>query len=323
MELARAVAASGGTYQSHIRDEADFSVGLLAGVDEVIDVGRQARLPVVVTHIKALGPQLWGGSAGLIARIEAARDEGIEVWADQYPYTASSTGLSPALLPRWVEEGGVAARQVRLSDADQLPRIRAAIETNLERRGGADRILLLDVPFEPALAGWTISALAAERGEAAADVVIDLLRRGSPDIASFSMDEADVRALMQQPWTMTASDGSLDPFGVGRAHPRSLGTFPRKLGHYALQEHVVSLEHAVRSMTSLPALVYRLADRGAVRAGAVADVVVFDPATVADASTFEDPWHLAQGVVHLLVNGEPALLDGEPTGARSGRVLRR
>lgn len=323
VDLARVVAEFGGAYQSHIRDESDYTVGLMAAVEEVVTVAAGAGIPGVVTHVKALGPPVWGFSLAVIRRIEAARAAGIEIYADQYPYIASATGLGAALLPRWAEAGGRDSLNARLDDPAARARVREAVVENLARRGGADRIQFRRFEPEPAIEGRTLADVAVERGLDAPDAALQLLRSGSPGIVSFNMDERDVQLLMAQPWTMTASDGDLPEWGSGVPHPRSYGTFPRKLRTYVLEQQVLSLEAAIRSMTGLPASVYRMPDRGRILPGMVADLVVFDLDQVRDPATFTEPHQLAEGMVHVLVNGTPAVLEGEFTGDSPGRVLRR
>lgn len=323
VELGRVVAEYDGAYQSHIRDEADYGIGVVAAVEEVITVAREAGLPGVVTHIKVLGPRVWGYSAALVQRIERARTAGVEVYADQYPYLASATGLSSALLPRWAQAGGSDSLAARLGDPATRTKIRAAMAENLDRRGGADRIQFRRHEPDPSIEGRTLAAVAAERGEHPLDTALSLIEEGSPGIVSYNMTEEDVRRLMARPWTMTASDGSLPGMGVGVPHPRAYGSFPRKLRRFVVEEGVVDLPAAVRSMTSLPARVYGLEGRGEVRAGAVADLVVFDLDEVTDPATFTEPHQLARGMVHVLVNGTAVIEDGEPTVRRPGRILRR
>ena len=321
--LARAAGEYGGAYQSHIRDESDYTVGVLAAVDEVITVARDARVPSVVTHIKALGPSVWGFSAPMIRRIETARRDGLEVWADQYPYDAGATNLQAALLPRWAQAGGEGELRKRLEDAPTRAAIRGEMVTNLARRGGADRIQFRRVRQDPSIEGKTLAGVARARGKDAVDVALALLDEGNVSIVSFAMHEDDVRAFMRQPWTMTASDGDLVPFGEGVPHPRSYGTFSRKLQRYVVDEPVLTLEFTVRSMTSLPARVYRMKDRGEIREGAAADVLVFDPAAIRDRATYAEPHQIAEGMLHVFVNGRAAVQDGRLTNARAGRVLRR
>jgi N-acyl-D-aspartate/D-glutamate deacylase len=321
--LAAVAAEAGGIYQSHIRDESDYTIGVLAAVDEVITVARDARIPGVVTHVKALGPGVWGLSSAIVMRIERARAEGIEVWADHYPYAAGATNLAAALLPRWAQAGSREEQQKRFADPAVRAKMRAEMADNLVRRGGAERIQFRRVRQDPSLEGRTLAAVARERTLDPLDVSLGLLEQGNVSIVSFGMHEDDVRALMRPGWTMTASDGDLVPFGEGVPHPRSYGTFPRKIRRYVLDEPVVTLEHAVRSMTSLPARVFRMRDRGEIRPGAFADVVVFDLDRVRDTATYTVPHQLAEGMVHVIVNGRDAMVEGAQTAERSGRVLRR
>lgn len=322
-ELARVVAEYGGAYTSHIRDESTYSVGLIAAVDEVIDVGRAAGIPAVLTHVKALGPFVWGYGEAIVKRVERAREEGVQVFADQYPYTASATSLEAALLPRWSQAGGQDSLMVRMDDPETMARIREGMVEGLARRGGADRIQFRRYRPDPSIEGRLLSDLAAERGEDPIDTAIHLIRGGGVSIVSYNMHEDDLETLMVQPWTMTSSDGGLVPMNEGVPHPRSYGAFARKIAVYARDEGVVGLEHAIRSMTSLPALVFDMPERGVLREGAVADVVVFDLAAVDDVAEFTDPHHYSEGMVHVFVNGVPAIRDGDFTGELPGRVLRK
>jgi N-acyl-D-aspartate/D-glutamate deacylase len=323
IELARVAAPYGGVYTSHIRDEADYSIGVVAAVDEVITVAREANLPGVVTHIKVLGPRVWGYSRALVHRIERAREAGTEVWADQYPYEASATGLTSALVPRWAQVGGNEALLERLDNPGERVRIREAMLENLDRRGGAARLQFRRHAADPSIEGRTLQAVAEERGMHPVDAAMDIVKAGGAGVVSFNMNAADVETLMCQPWTITASDGDLVPMDEGVPHPRSYGTFPRKIRRFVLEQGVVDLATAVRSMTALPAAVFRMADRGVVRAGAAADLVVFDLERLTDRATYRQPHQLAEGMVYVMVNGRLAIDGGESTGAMAGRVLDR
>ena len=322
-ELAKVVAPFGGAYQSHIRDESTYSVGLIAAVDEVIDVGRVAGIPAILTHVKALGPLVWGYGEAIVHRVERAREEGVQVFADQYPYTASATGLDAALLPRWAQAGGRDSLMARMGRPETMARIRAEMVEGLRRRGGADRIQFRRHRADESIEGRLLSDLAHERRQDPIDTAIDIIRAGGASIVSFNMHDRDVEALMVQPWTMTSSDGDLVPLNEGVPHPRSYGAFTRKLETYVVENGVVGLEHAVRSMTSLPALVFGMEDRGVLRAGAAADVVVFDLDAVHEVSTYTDPHHYSEGMVHVFVNGVAAIRHGAFTGERPGRVLQK
>ncbi|MYA40272.1 MAG: amidohydrolase family protein [Gemmatimonadetes bacterium] len=320
IELARVAAEYGGIYTSHIRDESNYTIGVLAAVEEVIDVSRQSGITGVVTHIKALGPPVWGTAAAMVDRIEAARAEGLSVYADQYPYLASATGLSAALLPRWSQAGGSTAFAERVADPETNMRIREAMVENLARRGGADRIQFRRFEADPAIEGRLLSDLATERDADPIDVALELILQGGPSIVSFNMSEEDLLTLMTREWTMTSSDGGLPLFGVGVPHPRSYGAFARKIGVFVFQDRVMSLEAAVRSMTALPAEVMGMEDRGRIEEGLVADLVVFSD-YFKDNATFTEPHQLSSGVVHLFVGGEAAILNSAFTGARAGQVL--
>ncbi len=323
IELAKEVAPYGGAYQSHPRDESSYGVGVVAASEEIIDVGRQAGIPTVITHVKALGPEVWGKSEDMVAAYRQAREEGVQVYTDQYPYHASSTGLIAALLPRWVEGGGRDSMVARLNNPDLEEEIKAGMLRNLARRGGADRIQFRRFEPDPSIEGRLLSEVSAEAGMNPIDYSIELFKQGSPGIVSFNMTEADIRNFMVQPWNMTASDGSLPEWEVGVPHPRAYGAFPRKIRMYVVEEGVVGLGDAIRSMTSLPAQVFDVPDRGLLDEGYVADVVVFDLDRLTDRATFTEPHQLSEGMVHILVNGRFAVRDGEFTGEMAGEVLRK
>jgi N-acyl-D-amino-acid deacylase len=318
--MARVAGRHGGVYASHIRDEADYSIGVVAAVQEVIDIAEQAEIIGVVTHIKALGPASWGLSMALVERIAAARARGVQVYADQYPYDASSTGIEGALVPRWSQVGGRARLLERLDGPDR-PRLLDEVRTNIERRGGPRTLMIARFAPDPSVEGRTLADLAETAQRAPEQVALDLIARANASLISFNMSEPDIELLMRQTWTMTSTDGDLVPMGEGKPHPRAYGAFPRKLRVYVHERRVVDLPFAIRSMTSLPAAVFGLKDRGIVREGAFADLLVFDPAQVRDTATYEDPHQLADGMVHVLVNGQPVRADGRFTGALPGRIV--
>lgn len=319
--LAREAAAAGGVYQSHIRDEADYSVGVVAAVDEVITIAEQARLPGIVTHMKALGRASWGASSMLIAHVEAARRRGVEVLADQYPYEASGTSLVGALMPRWAQAGGTDAMRRRMT-GELRPKVRTEVAANIDRRGGADTLLVSRYAPDPSIEGRRIGALAAAAGRTPDDYVLDLLAKDDASLVSFNMQDEDIDRIMRQPWTMTCTDGGLQPMDEGMPHPRGYGAFARKLELYVRERGVVDLAFAIRSMTSLPAAVYGIKDRGVLRPGAFADLVVFDLDRVDDVATYDRPHQLAAGMDTILVNGQLMRRDGAWTDALPGRVLR-
>ena len=319
--LAEVAADHGGLHQSHIRDESDYTIGVVSAVDELIEISRAADLPGVITHVKCLGPNVWGCSEQIRHRVERARAEGLEIVADQYPYPASATSLSAALVPGWAMDGGRDAFLERLEDSETREEVREDILENLARRGGADRIQFRRYEENPSIEGEMLGALAERRDMHPVDAALELLEAGSPGIVSFNMHERDVRSFMQQPWTMTASDGGLVEMGEGVPHPRNYGAFPRRIKQYVVEEEVTDLAQAIRSMTHMPAAVYNLKDRGAIREGAVADVVVFDLEALDDRATFTEPHQRAEGMEYVFVGGRPAIDEGDFTGARAGDVL--
>lgn len=311
---------AGGVYTSHIRDEGNYDTGLVASVREVIRVAEEAGVRGVVTHVKALGPDSWGLSKTVVADIEAARARGVEVFADQYPYEASSTSLGATVLPGPSSPDAIRPRLSEPPSADQLMK---EVTENIRRRGGPASIVIASGRGAEGLAGKNLQQIADARGVSPAQAAIDILLGGGASIVSFNMSEDDIRLFMRQPWTMTSSDGDLSLPGPSRPHPRGHGAFARKLAVYVRERHVRTIEDAVRAMTSLPARVFGLIDRGELRPGAIADLVVFDPATIQDRATYEDPFAMATGMRWVVVNGQLAIADGTPTGALAGKVLRK
>ena len=319
--MARATAPFGGVYSSHIRDESDYTIGVVASVQEVIDIAEQGGVIGVVSHMKALGPASWGLSKTLIDRIDAARRRGVQVFADQYPYEASGTGIVGALIPRSAQVGGRDAMMKRIT-GELRHEIRAEVKTNIARRGGADTLLISRYAVDPSFEGQRLSALAAKAGVVPEEYALQMLEKGDASLVSFNMSEGDIEGIMRQPWTMTCTDGDLVRMGVGKPHPRAYGAFARKLKKYVNERGTIDLPTAIRSMTTLPATVFGMKDRGQLRAGAFADVLIFDPATIKDAATYENPHQLAEGMTDIILNGEVARRNGSFTAALAGRVLR-
>jgi N-acyl-D-amino-acid deacylase len=305
IELARVAAERGGIYTSHIRDEGNYDTGVRASVREVIRIAEEARAIGIVTHMKALGRDSWGLGPALVKDIEDARARGVQVFADQYPYEASSTSLRAALVP-----GGV----------DPTEDI---VEQNLKRRNGPDAVLIASYANDRSLNGKTLSEIAKMKGLTPVRAALALMDGGNASIVSFNMSEDDIAAIMRAPFTMASSDGGLVTVGTSHPHPRDYGAFARRLGVYVRERKVVPLEFAIRSMTSLPATVFGLTDRGVIRPGAFADVVIFDPSAIRDAATYAEPQKLAEGVSDVLVNGVIVRRDGQFTDAAPGRVLRK
>ena len=325
--LSKVAADSGGFYTSHLRKE---GLGLLDGVREAIEIGRRARIPIVLTHHKAVGPAMWGQSVATLALLDSARAEGIDVMADQYPYTATSTGLG-ALVPPWAAEGGDTAFARRERDPVLRDSLVRGIVFNLENdRGGGDlrRVQFSSVSWDRTLEGKTLFDWVTARGLEpntvnAAGLVIEGMLKGGAGMIYHVLDERDVERIMRHPYTAIASDGSLSRPGMGVPHPRAYGTFPRVLGVYVRERGVLALEEAVRKMTSLPAARLGLADRGRLAEGLVADITIFDARSVKDLATFQAPHQYPVGISYVIVGGVPVVDGGNFTANRPGKVLRR
>jgi dihydroorotase/N-acyl-D-amino-acid deacylase len=325
--LAEVAARRGGIYTSHLRDE---GLDLFSGVAEAIEIGRRARIPVVLTHHKVVGADMWGGSVRTLAMIDSARAAGIDVMADQYPYTATHTSIS-ILVPPWALAGGSAALLHRLDDPALRDSIFAGIVWNLiNDRGGRDlrRVQLSRVRWDESLEGQTLHDWAVRDGleptmETGARLVLEAMRRGGANAIFHVLDEGDVERIMAHPWTAIASDGRLSRPGEGHPHPRAYGTFPRVLGVYVRERGILTLQEAVRRITLLPAQRLGLTDRGRIGEGMRADLVVFDPATVRDRATFTEPHQYPEGIPYVIVNGTVTVDDGAFIDARPGMVLRR
>jgi N-acyl-D-amino-acid deacylase len=325
--LAQAAADSGGIYTSHLRAE---GLGLLEGVAEALEIGRRAHIPVILTHHKVIGKAMWGASARTLAMVDSARAAGTDVMLDQYPYTATYTGIG-VLVPAWAMAGGDSAFRRRLATPALRDSIVGGIVFNINNdRGGGDlrRVQLARVEWDTTLEGGTLADWAQRRGLAAtpengAELVLEAERRGGASAIYHVLDDGDVERIMRHPQTMIASDGRLAQFGEGHPHPRWYGTFPRVLGVYVRERKVLTLEQAIHKMTGMPAARLGLRDRGGVAEGNYADLVVFDPTTVRDRATFEVPHQYPEGIDYVLVNGVPAVDAGRYLNARPGRVLRR
>ncbi len=318
--MAKAAGEAGGVYESHIRDEADYNIGVVAAVDEVIRVSEEGHLPGIVAHMKALGPATWGTSKTLVEHIQQARDRGVNVWADQYPYDASGTGIVGALIPRWAEVGGRQEMLKRIDGRDRS-RLLADIRKNFERRGGPEKLVISFYKPNPSLEGKSAADVAKAMKRPPEEAVLDLLVKGDASLVSFNMSESDIELIMRQPFTMTCTDGDLVEFGNGKPHPRGNGAFARKIRVYVNERHVIDLPFAIRSMTSLPASVFGLKDRGVLRPGAWADVLIMDPAKVRDAATYTEPHQLSEGIQYAIVNGVIEKDADAWSGKLAGKVL--
>jgi N-acyl-D-amino-acid deacylase len=328
IELAKVAGKYGGIHISHMRDEA---FGVLDSVRETIRIGEEGGLPTQVTHHKIVGPANYGKSVETLKLLEAARLRGVDATSDQYPYTASSNAFVASMIPAWAQEGGREQMLARLKNPATRKEIGAeTVRIIREERGGGDpkNVFLAHCDFDASMAGKNLADVARLRGmeptiENGAEAAMWVVEQGSCQGVYHAMSEQDLERVMRHPATMIASDGWVQILGRGVPHPRSYGTFARVLGVYVRERNVISLEDAIRKMTSFPAQRLRIADRGVLKAGMKADIAVFDPARVRDMATFEKPHQYAEGISSVIVNGQ-VVFDGKAmTSARPGRVLRR
>jgi N-acyl-D-amino-acid deacylase len=331
--LAAAAGEYGGIYISHIRSEAN---GILAAVDELTTIAREAGVPAEIYHLKAAGRENWPRLEDVIRKVEQARAEGLRITADMYTYTAGATGLDAAM-PPWVQEGGDQAWIERLKDPAIRRQVAREMRTPTDEwenlylaAGSAENVLLVGFRTDELkpLTGKTLAEVAAERGTSPEETAMDLLIANGADVGTvyFLMSEDNVRRKIALPWMSFGSDAeAMSPEGVfleSNPHPRAYGNFARLLGRYVRDEGVIPLEEAIRKLTTQPAEHLGIQRRGALAPGYFADIVVFDPAAVQDHATFAEPHQLAEGVTHVFVNGVHTVSEGAHTGATAGRVVR-
>jgi dihydroorotase/N-acyl-D-amino-acid deacylase len=328
IELAKVAGRYGGIHISHMRDEA---FGVLDSVRETIRIGEEGGLPTQITHHKIIGPKNYGKSVETLKLLEAARLRSVDTTSDQYPYTASSNNLTAGLIPQWAQEGGREQMLARLKNPNTRKEIGGEVSRTIrEERGGGDpkNIFLANCDFDASMAGKNLADVAKMRGmeptiENGAEAGMWVVEQGTCQAVYHAMSEQDLERIMRHPATMVASDGWVQIFGRGVPHPRSYGTFARVLGVYVRDRNVLTLEDAIRKMTSFPAQRLGLTDRGILRPGMKADIAVFDPARVRDTATFEKPHQYAEGFSSVIVNGQ-VVFDGKAmTPARPGKVLRK
>jgi len=328
IELAKVAARYGGFHTSHQRDDA---AKLLDSVRETIAIGEGGGLPTQITHHKVIGKANWGRSVEALRLVDEARARGVDVTSDQYPYTASSTSVASALIPAWALEGGRQAQSARFADPLMREKVLDGVAAMIrDERGGGDpkNVQFANCGFDASLTGKTLADATRARGleptiANAALTTLWIVEQGGCQGIFHAMSEDDLVRILRHPVTMIASDGEIPTFGRANPHPRSYGTFARVLGRYVREQGVLTLEDAIRKMTSFPAARLGLLDRGVLRPGAKADLVIVDPARVRDTATFTEPHQYAEGFSLVMVNGEVVFEDGQMTAARPGRVLRR
>ncbi|GAB4028230.1 N-acyl-D-amino-acid deacylase family protein [Spirosoma koreense] len=327
VNLAKIASRYGGVYASHIRNEGQ---NVKQAVEEAIQISREAHIPVEISHFKVASKPLWGKSTETVDLVEAARREGLDVTVDQYPYTASSTSLE-SIVPTWALADGDSAVLVRFRNPVTRAKIRAEMLETLKKnlRKNYDYAVVASYKPDTTFNGLSISAINQKMGRKntpaeEADLVMDLMEKASLkriQMVYHTMSETDVENILRYPNTMIASDAGVATFGSGMPHPRAYGTNARVLGRYVRERHVIPLEEAIRRMTSLPAQRFRLTDRGLLRPGYAADVVVFDERTIADRATYDQPHAYTTGISWVLVNGAPVVEDGKHNGQRPGQLL--
>ncbi|MGI8499500.1 MAG: N-acyl-D-amino-acid deacylase family protein [Gemmatimonadaceae bacterium] len=315
IELAKVAAAAGGIYDSHLRDESSYTVGLIGAVTEALRIGREARIPIHISHIKALGTDVWGKSTEVIALIQDARKEGMDVTADQYPYTASGSSVGASLLPRWAEVGGRDSLRARIDDPAVHTKLAAAMRENLRRRGGAEALLITSTR-DTTILGKTLAAVAVTRRVDPVEAAMSIIHEGDAGVASFNMKDSDIDAFMIQDFVSTGSDGS-------EGHPRKYGTFPKKLHEYVFTRKLITLPFAIRASGARTAEAFHIPQRGQLKEGWFADVIVFDAKQLADRATYREPELLASGMRYVFVNGTAAVVAGTYSGALAGIPLSR
>jgi N-acyl-D-amino-acid deacylase len=326
VELASAIAPYGGIYASHIRDQGDK---ITEAIEEAIAIGERNGLPVLISHVKLAKDSVWGELERITRPVEEARRRGVEVFLDQYPYTATSSGFTSSF-PSWAFEGGREKFVERLQDPEQYRKIKDfIIARRLTSARGIDKLETIYIAYCEKFReyeGKNLKQILQEKRikptvEAAADLIIEIEKNGGAQGVFFQMDEKDVAALMRLPYLMHASDGGIQQMGRGVPHPRNYGTFPRVIARYVREKHILRLEEAIRKMTSLPAQMYRLSGRGLIAVGMYADLTIFDPARFKDKATFDQPHQYSEGLEYVIVNGTVVVEHNRHTGQKPGRIL--
>lgn len=313
--LAKVAAEYGGIYDTHIRDESTFNIGFLAALQEAIAIAKAADIHLHLAHIKALGVDVWGQSQDAIALIEQARQQGISISADQYPWQASGTNIRSAIMPKWAQADSDAAFLARLTDSGLQARITSEITENIRRRGGADALLITASKQQPKWVGSTLQQVADSLGKSPTQAAIWLVNQGRFRVASFNMQEQDLLNFMRQDWVVTSSDGT-------NGHPRKYASFPQKFREYVKQRQVMSLARFIQASSGQTAAILRLNDRGSLQLGKQADIVVFAENGFAPKASFADWQQLSEGVKWLWVNGQLVIDKGDFTGTLAGQFVR-
>jgi N-acyl-D-aspartate/D-glutamate deacylase len=315
VQLAMAVKPFNGLYESHIRDESSYNIGLIAAVKEAIEIGEKAGIPIHLSHLKALGVDVWGQSTQIVDIINEARERGVKVTADQYPWLASGTNISSALFSRWVRADTQEAYYARLVNPELLPKIRQEVTGNIRRRGGAQALLIVNTKQQKWL-GKNLEEIALSEKKSPADTAIHIVLSGNASVASFNMNIEDINRIMQQEWLITSSDGT-------KGHPRKFASYPEKFEKFVKNNEVISLTTFINQSSGLVADTLGVKNRGYLKVGYFADLAIIDEKKYKANATYNEPEKLSDGVVFLWVNGQLAINKNKYTGRKAGHVLRK
>lgn len=315
IELAKTVSKNNGIYDTHLRDESSYTVGLISAVQEAIDIGRHAGLPIHISHIKCLGVDVWKQSDSIIKLIENARKSNIDITANQYPYDASATGLKAAVVPRWAESGGKDSLFIRYNNPKLKQQILEETKINIARRGGSDKLLIVKAP-DSSFVNKTLLEVSQNLKITPKEAVFKTLETGYIRVASFNMNPYDIHNFMKQDWVVTGSDGNT-------GHPRKYGSFPRKYHKYVKQEKVIDLATFINGSTSKTANIFKIPNRGQIKEDYYADIIIFNPETFKDISDYENAFRLAEGLEYCIINGKLSVKNGKFTEQLNGKVLKK
>ncbi|MEE9407452.1 MAG: amidohydrolase family protein [Polaribacter sp.] len=313
--LAKTVSKNDGIYDTHLRDESSYTVGLIPAIEEAIEIGRQAKLPIHISHIKCLGVDVWHQSKTIVSVIENAQKEGIKVTANQYPYDASATGLKAAVVPRWAESGGKDSLFIRYKNPKFTQKILKETKQNITRRGGPDKLLIVK-SVEPKFVGKNLLEISIMLNVSPEVAVFETLKTGYIRVASFNMNSDDIHTFMKQDWVVTGSDGNT-------GHPRKYGSFPRKFHKYVQQEKVIDIASFINGSTSITAEIFKIKNRGKLQENYFADIIIFNPKTFKDKADYTDAFKLSEGLEYSIINGQLAVDKGQFTNKLNGKVLKK
>ena len=315
IQLSKIVKSFNGIYDSHIRDESSYTVGLEKAIDEVIEIGKRAQLPVHISHIKCLGSDVWMLSDSLISKIKKAQSEGINITANQYPYRASATGLKSALIPKWAQSGGMDSLKYRLNQPVLRKKVLDDISKNIKRRGGGTSLVMIKA-YDDSLLFKNLSDIATSYNLSESETTVKLVLGGFIRIASFNMTPHDIHNFMKQEWVVTGSDGNT-------GHPRKYGSFPKKYREFVKEKQILSLGQFIVNSTSKTAEIFNILNRGSIKVKNKADIIIFDPERFTDKATFDNPFVLSEGLKYSIINGKLSLEKGKLTNQLNGKFLTR